>query len=230
MNKDIVAIGGGGFGRSIGDLKIEKYITSLSNVKKPNICFIPTASGDDDTYIVSFYNAFTKILCNPTHVDFFKRTIDLREHIYQQDIIYVGGGNTKSMLGVWKEWGLVEILREAYNSGVIMSGVSAGAICWFSYGISDSWKNNLSIIPCMGFVEGTCCPHYDEEKNRIPYVEKMLIKGTLDNCIAIEGNCALHFKDGKPYRSLDFGENKKSYNLYYDQKRLISKPYKSKTI
>ena len=136
--KQIIAIGGGGFGREIKNLKIEKYIINQSKSKKPKICFIPTATGDDEGYIKNFYKAFDSLGCVTSHINFFKRTIKLDEHIQKQDIIFVGGGNTKSMLAVWKEWGLDKILFDAYNNEVIMPGVSAGAICWFKKGITDS--------------------------------------------------------------------------------------------
>ena len=83
--------------------------------------------------------------------------MDLSSHISKQDIVFVGGGNTKSMLAVWRDWGLDNILQEAYNSGVVMSGVSAGAICWFEKGITDSWADDLAVMECMGFVDGICC-------------------------------------------------------------------------
>ena len=113
--RQIIAIGGGGFGRELGALKIEKYIVQQSNKIKPKICFIPTATGDDQNYIDNFYKAFNSLDCVTSHIDFFKRTIDLRTHIFNQDIVYVGGGNTKSMLAVWKEWKLDSILKEAYE-------------------------------------------------------------------------------------------------------------------
>ena len=142
-SKNIVAIGGGGFGRSLGSLEIEKYIVSLSNKKRPKICFIPTASGDSSLYKLNFYRAFSKLDCITSHIDFFSRTENLEEKVLTQDIIYVGGGNTKSMLAVWKEWNLNKILRNAYEKGIVMSGVSAGAICWFEKGITDSFAEEL---------------------------------------------------------------------------------------
>ncbi len=138
MKKQIIAIGGGGFGRSPGEGVIEKYILDQSDKEKPNICFIPTATGDNEAYKVNYYSTFSKLNCSPVHLDFFKRTPDLEELIKHQDIIFVGGGNTKSMLAVWKDWGLDLILKEAYERGVIMCGVSAGAICWFEEGVTDS--------------------------------------------------------------------------------------------
>ena len=108
-------------------------------------------------------------------MDFFKRTPNLENLIKEQDVIFVGGGNTKSMLAVWKDWGLDILLKSAYEKGVVMSGVSAGAICWFEKGITDSWNSDLSIIDCMNFVPGICCPHYDEEVAREPYVENLSV-------------------------------------------------------
>ena len=115
FSKNIVAIGGGGFGRSLGNLKIEKYIISLVNKKVPKICFIPTASGDNDLYKLNFYRAFSKLKCETSHIDFFSRTEELEEKVLSQDIIYVGGGNTKSMLAVWRDWNLHLILKKAYD-------------------------------------------------------------------------------------------------------------------
>ena len=161
MKKHIVAIGGGGFGRNNESYLIEDYILNLSEKNVPRICFLPTATGDNDTYIVRFYSVFTRLNCIPTHIEFFKRTIDIHEHIMNQDVVFVGGGNTKSMLAIWNEWGMSSLLNDAYNEGVIMSGVSAGAICWFTNGITDSWNNELKILPCLDFIKGTCCPHYD---------------------------------------------------------------------
>ena len=155
--RQVIAIGGGGFGRTQASNLIEKYILDqASNKSSPSICFIPTATGDLDPYVVNFYSVFSKLDCKPSHISFFKRTIDLEDHIAKQDIIFVGGGNTKSMLAVWKEWNLDKILKTAYERGAVMSGVSAGAICWFDQGLTDSWADQLKIIPCMNFISGNC--------------------------------------------------------------------------
>ena len=209
--RQIIAIGGGGFGREINDLKIEKYIVNQAPNNNPKICFIPTATGDDQAYIENFYKAFDSLGCETSHIDFFKRTMNLQDHINHQDIIYVGGGNTKSMLAVWREWGLDQILLDAYKKGVIMSGVSAGAICWFEKGITDSWKEHQAILPCLGFVKGICCPHYDEEPERIPFVKEILNQNKIDKCIAIEGYCALHLIDDIAKFVVSFGDGNNSY-------------------
>ena len=151
--------------------------------------------------------------CITSHIDFFKRTIDLKPHILDQDIIYVGGGNTKSMLAVWREWGLDEILKEAYKKNIIMSGVSAGAICWFEKGITDSWKDHQATIDCLGLVNGICCPHYDEEPERIPYVKKILESKEISNCYAIEGYAALHLVDDVPKYNVSFKNSTSCHNV-----------------
>ncbi|KGF90516.1 MULTISPECIES: peptidase E [Prochlorococcus] len=220
VSKNIVAIGGGGFGRSLGSLEIEKYIISLISKKRPKICFIPTASGDSSLYKLNFYRAFSKLDCIVSHIDFFSRTENLADKVLTQDIIYVGGGNTKSMLAVWKEWNLQNILKIAYERGIIMSGVSAGAICWFDKGITDSFAKELSIINCLGIVDGIACPHFDEEKEREPYVNDVIKKGIIKSCICIEGNCALHIKNDFQYSSIDFGDGKKCFRIFKENSNL----------
>ena len=220
--KNIVAIGGGGFGRSLGELKIEKYITSLVRKDRPKICFIPTASGDNDLYKLNFYRAFSKLNCITSHIDFFSRTENLEKIVFSQDIIFVGGGNTKSMLAVWKEWNMNNILKIAYEKGVIMSGVSAGAICWFDQGITDSFSNKLEIIDCLGLVNGTACPHYDEEKEREPFVKEILLKNRINSCVCIESYCALHIKNGFEYQAVDFGNKKRSFKISKEDDNLIN--------
>ena len=216
-SKNIVAIGGGGFGRSLGSLEIEKYIISLINKKRPKICFIPTASGDSSLYKLNFYRAFSKLDCITSHIDFFSRTENLEDKVFAQDIIYVGGGNTKSMLAVWKEWNLYEILQNAYEKGIVMSGVSAGAICWFDKGITDSYAEELTIIDCLGIVGGIACPHFDEEKEREPYVNDVINREIIKSCICIEGNCAVHVKNNIEYSSIDFGNGKKCIRVYKEK-------------
>ena len=224
MKKQIIAIGGGGFGRRPGEGLIERYILDQSKKKVPSICFIPTATGDNEAYKVNYYSTFSKLDCSPTHLDFFKRTPNLQDLILNQDIIFVGGGNTKSMLAVWKDWELDILLNEAYEKGVIMSGVSAGAICWFDQGITDSWSEDLKVMDCLGFVEGACCPHYDEEPQRKPSLKKFLAEKTLNSCYAVDGGCALHIQDEKEYRSVVFSQNKNSFLVEFKNNKVLETP------
>jgi len=204
QNGQIIAIGGGGFGRNHNHNKIEKYILNQSDKEKPNILFIPTASAEDKTYIVNFYACFSKLECKPSHLTFFQRTPRLDGLINQADIIYVGGGNTKSMLAVWREWKLDRLLLKAYNNGKILCGVSAGAICWFEQGITDSWASNLNTLECLGFINGMACPHYQEEVDRRPELHKFLLNGKAIGGYAIDGGAAIHFIKGSIHSALQF--------------------------
>ena len=125
------------------------------------------------------------------------------------------------MLAVWREWELDKILYEAYTNGTIMSGVSAGAICWFDKGITDSWKEHQAILQCLKFVKGVCCPHYDEEPERIPFVSEILKSNKIDECIAIEGFCALHLVNDSPKNIISFGNDSNCYNVNYIEKKIV---------
>ncbi|HIB32757.1 MAG TPA: peptidase E [Candidatus Marinimicrobia bacterium] len=207
----IIAIGGGGFGRNPNQRIIEQYILDQSDTEIPKVVFIPTASAEDKAYIVNFYACFNKLNCAASHITFFERTPRLDGIMNKADVVYVGGGNTKSMLAVWREWKLDKLLRKAYNRGAILAGVSAGAICWFEQGITDSWASNLNVLNCLGFLSGSCCPHYDSEMARRPSVHKFLEDGKLKSGYAIEDGAALHFNNGKFHKALAFLNDAKVY-------------------
>ena len=217
----IIAIGGGGFGRNPNKPNIEQYILEQANVRRPKITFFPTASAEDQNYILNFYKAFSKLNCVPNDISLFKRTPNLNQTLEQSDIIYIGGGNTKSMLAVFKEWNLVKLLTKAYNSGKILAGVSAGAICWFQKGITDSWSDRLRVIDCMSILNGCCCPHYDGEKNRRPSVENFLKENIISSCLAIEDGSAVHFKDSKFHSAVSFYKNKNSFKVSIKNNELV---------
>lgn len=221
FSRQIIAIGGGGFGRNPRNCTIEKYILQQAPTENPRICFIPTASAEDQRYIVNFYTCFSKLSCVPTHLSFFQRTPNLRSIIAKQDIIYVGGGNTKSMLAVWKEWKLDKLLLKAYHKGVVLCGVSAGAICWFQKGITDSWASQLSLLDCLNFIPAISCPHYDGEKDRRPTVFSMIKENIIESCYAIEDGAALHFKDEKVAHAVSFEQDKKAYSVTKKNDELI---------
>jgi peptidase E len=191
--KQIMAIGGGGFYRDAENLALERYMIQQTDAPEPRVAFVATASAEPDSYLVSFYTTFLKLGCRPTHLSFFKRTPDLRSYLLNQDVIFIGGGNTKSMLAVWRDWGVPEILREAWESGIVLTGVSAGAICWFEQGVTDSWAGGLRPIDGLGFLPGSCCPHYDGEADRRPSYHRLLSSGEIAAGIAIVDWTGVHF-------------------------------------
>lgn len=195
------------------NLSLDRYILEQARVARPAVSFLPTASGDADSYIVRFYVAFSELDCNPSHLSLFRRTPDLRSYLLNQDVIYVGGGNTKSMLAVWRVWGIPELLREAWESGVVLAGISAGAICWFEQGVTDSFADKLTALDCLGFLRGSCCPHYDGEAERRPTYHELLLQGESSPGIAIDNGVAVHFVDGEIHSIVASRAEAKAYGV-----------------
>jgi dipeptidase E len=211
--RQIIAIGGGGFYRDSENLALERYIIQQTGMAEPRVAFVPTASAEPDNYLVSFYTAFLRLGCRPSHLSFFKRTPVLRTYLLNQDVIFVGGGNTKSMLAVWRDWGMPEILREAWESRIVLTGVSAGAICWFQQGVTDSWAGELRSLDCLGFLPGSCCPHYDGEADRRPSYHRLLASGEISAGVAIEDWTAVHYRETEVDRVVASKAGARAYSL-----------------
>ncbi|MFC7783749.1 Type 1 glutamine amidotransferase-like domain-containing protein [Rossellomorea sp. GCM10028870] len=199
--KQIIAMGGGGFSMEPENLLLDQYILNQAGESNPKVCFLPTASGDAEGYIERFYNAFHSLPCEPSHLSLFKLpTKDLERFFLDKDIIYVGGGNTKSMLALWREWKIDSILKKAWESGTVLAGLSAGSICWFEEGITDSYGEDLETIKGLGFVKGSHSPHYDGDEKRRPLYHSFIDKGKLQAGYGVDDGAALHFKDESLYK------------------------------
>lgn len=195
--RQIIALGGGGFSTDSDNLILEEYILDQTGESWPSVCFLPTASGDSDEYIVRFYSAFTRLKCLPSHLSLTNPpTADLESWLLEKNVIYVGGGNTKNMLALWSEWGLASILQKAWDKGIILAGVSAGAICWFEQCVTDSIPEKYTALPCLGFLSGSCCPSYDSEPARRSAYRQMVGSGEMLPGFALDDDAALHLIDG----------------------------------
>ncbi|MET0211436.1 MAG: peptidase E [Vicinamibacterales bacterium] len=212
--RQIIAIGGGGFSTEPENAALDRYVLAQARRSNPAVCFLATASGDADAYIARFYAAFTKYRCRPSHVPLFGRTPDLEVVLSAQDVICVGGGNTKSMLAVWRDWHLPALLRRAWRSGIVLAGVSAGAICWFDFGVTDSWANRLAGLPCLGFLPGTCCPHYDGEPERRPALQRLVAERSVPTALALDDGAAAHFVGRKLARIVSSRSNARGYRVH----------------
>jgi peptidase E len=208
---NIIAIGGGGFVGDPDNLALEKYLIDQSHKERPRVLMIATARGDDADYVAKFHAAFSSLGAITADLPFFHRTPDLRRLILEHDVVYVGGGNTKSMLAVWREWGLPAILREAYDSGIVLGGQSAGAICWFEQGVTDSWADRLRPLDCLGFLQGSCCPHYDGEIERRPAYHALIQQREIAPGHAIDDRVAAHFNSGRLERVVSKKSGSTSY-------------------
>jgi dipeptidase E len=198
----IVAMGGASFLWTPDNPLLEQYILGLARdreqrpARDPRVCFLPTASADNDAYVARFYRAFSALDCRATDLRLFERTVaNLESFLLEQDVIYVCGGNTANALAVWRAHGVDTALRRAWESGVVLSGWSAGMICWFEESTTDSF-NLGQLAPLhdgLGFIEGSACPHYDGEVERRPLFQKLIGEGSLKDGWAADDGAALVF-------------------------------------
>jgi dipeptidase E len=208
----IVAMGGGGFSMEPQNTRLDDYVLSLTKFKTPRVCFVPTASGDSAGYIERFHAAF-KNRAQSSHLPLFNLgKIVPRKLLLNQHVIYVGGGNTANMLAVLRVHGVDKILRVAWKRGVILAGVSAGMICWFEAGVTDSFGPLAPLRDGLGFLRGSACPHFDGEKNRRPSYKKFIASG-LPAGIAADDGAAAHFVGRNLYRCVSSRPNAKVYSV-----------------
>jgi len=236
--KKIVAIGGGEIGRPgfpVETTSIDKEIISLSGKKKPRLLFIPTASSDSESYFEVVEKHFGKRLGCAIDVLYLLKNkqpqSEIRKKILSSDIIYVGGGNTLKMMKAWRRLGVDKILQDAYKKGIVLSGVSAGAICWFSFGLSDSLlftKKEAPMIKVRGlsFINSLFSPHYDFEKKRKPELKKMM-KKTSGVAIAIENCCAMEIIDDT-FRIINSKKTAKAYRVYWKDRKYFEEEISKK--
>jgi dipeptidase E len=194
MSGAIVGMGGGGFSEEPDNPLLDRFVLSLARRERPRVCFVATASGDSEGYVARFYRAFADHDCRPADLGLFDRLVgDLRRFVLEQDVLYVGGGNTASLLAVWRTHGLDSILREALDAGAVLCGVSAGMNCWFEASTTDSFGPELAALhDGLGFVAASACPHYDNEAQRRPLYHRLVADGFPAGYAADEG-AALHF-------------------------------------
>ena len=204
MQRQIIAVGGGAMIRpsksaySLFDYTLAQVASSI-----PKVALLHQASAEDPRYSNLFYEACVRAHAQPTVLSLFGR-VDrdrLETEILNQDVIFVGGGNTKSMLGLWKVWGVDQYLRQAYEQGCVMTGVSAGGICWFEQGLTDS-ETQLGVIEGLGLIPGSMCSHFDSEVERRPVLLDLFKRGVLSDGFALDDLTAIHFIDERLYRSL----------------------------
>jgi dipeptidase E len=191
----IVAFGGGGFSMEWGNPLLDDHVLALSGAERPKICFLPTASGDADHYVVRFYRAFPAPRCEPSHISLFRRETgvgDPRAHLLAQDIIYVGGGSLVSLMGTWRAHGLDDVLYEAWRSGVLLCGGSAGSLCWFSDALSGFHEGPARQLEGLGFLPWSNAVHYnDEPGRRAGFMDA--VAGGMPSGYGVGDAAALHF-------------------------------------
>jgi peptidase E len=195
MTKQIIA-----FGDGMLDSKspyADLYILAQTGKTKPKVLFLGTASGDNAGYTKYFYQMFDRFNCRTFDLALFHPdTADIAGLIMDMDAIIVGGGQSKSMMGTWKEWDLPSILFAAYNNGTVLAGGSAGSVCWFDECITDSIPGSLTVMSCLGFLPHSNCPHYTSYSRRSAYT-KFVSSNEIKSGYAADDYAGLHFIDGK---------------------------------
>jgi dipeptidase E len=224
----IIAMGGGGFSMEPDNPLLDNYVLSQARSPRPRVCFVPTASGDAENYCFRFYESFARLDCVPSHLPiFFRKPGDMRKFVLDQDVIYVGGGNTVNLLAIWRAHGIDVLFREALERGTVLCGLSAGAICWFEAGVTDSFgaalaplKNGLKFLP------GSVCPHYDGQATRRPAYQKFVTEG-LPPGHGLDDGCALHYQDGRIKRVIASRPQARAYRVEVLDGKLVETTVKA---
>jgi dipeptidase E len=193
----VVAMGGGGFLMEPENPLLDRFVLALARSAPPRVCFVPTATGDSEGSVARFYRAFSSLECRLTDLQLFDRSVaDLESFVLAQDVIYVGGGNTASLLAVWRAHGLDQVLRAAWEEGVVLCGLSAGMNCWFESSVTDSFDRGrlAPLHDGLGLLPGSACPHYDGEEQRRPTFEWLVAAGELSDGWAADDGAALVFE------------------------------------
>jgi dipeptidase E len=203
----IVAFGGGGFSMEAGNPLLDDYVLDATGAQRPRVCFIPTASGDADHYVVRFYRRFAPV-AEASHVSLFRRDKgggavegDLEGHLLAQDLIYVGGGSVLSLLGTWRAHGLDTILKRAWRRGVLLCGLSAGSLCWFAEAVT-AFHGPPQAIRGLGMLPHSNCVHYDGEAARGELFRSLIADGHMREGYAAQDGAALHFEGRELLRAV----------------------------
>jgi dipeptidase E len=226
----IVAFGGGGFSMESGNPLLDDYVLQATGCDRPKVCFVPTASGDADHYVVRFYRRFSSV-ADTSHVSLFRRDKgsgavegDLEAHLLAQDLIYVGGGSLLSLLGTWRAHGVDGMLKRAWRRGVVLCGLSAGSLCWFSEAIT-AFHGPPETVRGLGLLPHANCVHYDGEAERGAYFRAQVAAGEMREGYATEDGAALHFEGRDLLRAVSSRNGARAFRVSPDGEHPLAVEY-----
>jgi dipeptidase E len=220
----IVAIGGGKFSDGLA-----RFLVELTRRDRPKVLYIGTAMAEDPAAALRMYDRFEGI-AEVSRLEFFPwPPEDLRERVLGADLVFVGGGNTANMLAIWRVHGVDQLLREAWEAGVVLSGSSAGGICWWEHGVTDSFGPELGPMDCLGFLPGTFCPHYDDEEKRRPVFHRLLRDG-LAAGYAADAGVGLLFVDGELRDVVGVDDGTRAYRVEARDGEVVEEPLAARVL
>jgi peptidase E len=221
----IFAMGGGGFTMEPENPRLDAYIAGLAEVDKPRVCLLPTAGGDDDDQLVAFHGAFAHLPVELSQIQLFRLTekpVDVRERLLSQHILYVTGGSMRNLLAIWRAHDLDTVLRDAYASGIVLAGLSAGSMCWFDYGITKS-TGEPTATDGLGLLAGSNCVHYDGDPDRRPAFHDALREG-LPGGYGVDDGCGLLFEEGKLVEAVASRPEARAYRVDLVDDEVVEEP------
>jgi dipeptidase E len=205
-----ILIAGGGFNTAF-----IRYMAELTGKPRPKLLYLPTASGDSPQGIIAWYQNCAPLTVEPSHqVSFIasaRQTRSWEDALLSVDGIVCSGGNTLNQQVIWKAHGIDAILRQAWDRGIVLGGASAGSLCWFEEGTTDSRPKALSTVQCLGFLKGSHSPHYDAEKDRRPLYQKLIASGQMKPGYACDNDAGLYFEDNEVRRVVSTRAGAKCY-------------------
>jgi dipeptidase E len=223
-DQTIVPIGGGKFCDGLA-----RFLIGLSGKVRPRLLYIGTASAEDPEQALRSYDRFGQV-AEVSRLEFFPwPPEDLRSTVLDQDLVFVGGGNTANMLAIWRLHGVDELLAEALEAGVVLAGSSAGGICWFEQGVTDSFGPQLERMDCLGFLSGSFCPHWDDEEQRRPRYHGLLKDG-LAAGYAADAGVGLHFVDRELQEAVGCDEGSGAYRLEVVDGEVVETPVSTRVL
>ena len=206
-----------------------RFLAELTGRERPRVLYIGTAAAEDPASALQIYDRFAGVV-ELSRLEFFPwPPEDLRATVLEQDLIFVGGGNPANMLAIWRVHGVDELLREAWDRGIVLSGSSAGGICWFEQGVTDSFGPQLEQMDCLGFLGGSFCPHYDDEEQRRPRHRELLQAGLAPGYAADSG-VGLHFVDGELREVVACEEGSKAYRVEVRDGDVVETPIDARVV
>ena len=217
---------GGGLNKSF-----IKEIISLTGKTRPKICFLPTASGDSEQSIIRWFQLVNDLSLEPhvqkVWISSYNMKQSFEEVLLGMDAILVGGGNTLNMMAIWKAQGIDVVLKKALEKGIVLAGGSAGSLCWFINGTTDSRPQELSVVEGLGFLPFSHSPHYHSEEFRQPLYHKNIQSGIFKAGYAMDDFAGIIFKNGKPFKAVSLGEEYNCYFVYLKDGQVVEEKLKA---